>query len=74
MYIDSKGRVRDVLSWRRAVDRLRGFLRGLRRFRIDRFSDHSIEQYISYLHAAVQKRAAFDDTSRFAPLPDRRVS
>ena len=56
MYIDCKGRVRDVEGWRRVVDRLRGFLRGLRRFKIDHFSDHSIEQYIAYLHAAVQKQ------------------
>jgi triacylglycerol lipase len=56
MYIDCKGRVRDVEGWRRAVDRLRGFLRGLRRFKIDHFSDHSIEQYIAYLHTAVQKQ------------------
>jgi triacylglycerol lipase len=55
MYIDCKGRVRAVLGWRRAIDRLRGFLRGLRRFKIDHFADHSIEQYISYLYAAVQK-------------------
>ncbi|NUQ66584.1 MAG: lipase family protein [Pirellulales bacterium] len=56
MYIDSKGRVRDVEGWRRMVDRLRGFLRGLRRFNIDHFSDHSIEQYIASIHAAVQKQ------------------
>jgi triacylglycerol lipase len=56
MYIDCKGRVRDVEGWRRAVDRLRGFLRGLRRFKIDHFSDHSIEQYIAYLHTAVLKQ------------------
>lgn len=56
MYIDCKGRVRDVHGWRRAVDRLRGFLRGLRRLQIDHFSDHSIEQYIAYLHAEVQKQ------------------
>jgi hypothetical protein len=50
------GRVRDVEGWRRVVDRLRGFIRGLRRFNIDHFSDHSIEYYIAYIHAAVQKQ------------------
>jgi len=56
MYIDSQGRVRDVEGWRRAGDRLRGFLHGLRRFNIDHFCDHSIEGYIAYIHAAVQKQ------------------
>jgi triacylglycerol lipase len=58
MYIDSRGRVRDVEGWRRVVDRLRGFARGLRRFKIDHFSDHSIEDYIAHIHAAVQKQQA----------------
>lgn len=53
MYIDYQGRVRAVDGWLRVVDRLRGFLRSLRRFRIDHFSDHSIEQYIEHIHAAV---------------------
>jgi triacylglycerol lipase len=68
MYIDCKGRVRNVDGWRRVVDRIRGFLRSLRRLKIDHFSDHSIEQYIDYLHSAVQKeqRAAI-------PLAPRRV-
>jgi triacylglycerol lipase len=55
MYIDCKGRVRDVKGWWRAVDRVRGFLRSLRQLKIDHFSDHSIEQYIEYLHAVVKK-------------------
>lgn len=56
MYIDYKGRVRDVDGWQRVVDRLRGFLRSLRLLRIDHFSDHSMEQYIASIHAAVQKQ------------------
>lgn len=56
MYIDCRGRVRDIDGWRRALDRLRGFLRGLRRFDIDHFSDHSIERYIDYIHTAVVKQ------------------
>jgi len=56
MYIDSHGRVRDVEGWRRVVDRLRGFARSLRRLKIDHFSDHSIEDYIAHIHAAVQKQ------------------
>lgn len=56
MYIDCKGRVRDVDGWHRVVDRLRGFFRSLRRFKIDHFSDHSTEEYIASIHAAVEKQ------------------
>jgi triacylglycerol lipase len=57
MYIDSHGRVRDVEGWRRVLDRLRGFARSLRRFKIDHFSDHSSgKDYIAHIHAAVQKQ------------------
>jgi len=56
MYIDCKGRVRDIEGWRRVLDRLRGFIHGLGRLRIDQFSDHSIEQYINHIHAAVLRQ------------------
>ena len=56
VYIDHNGRVRDVEGWRRVMDRLQGFLRGLRRFNIDHFADHSIGLYIACIHAAVQKQ------------------
>jgi triacylglycerol lipase len=56
MYIDYKGRARDIEGRRRVLDRLRGFARSLRRFKIDHFSDHSIEDYIDHIHAAVQKQ------------------
>ena len=54
IYIDCEGRVRMVEGWRRMLDRLRGFIRGLGRLKIDHFSDHSIERYIEHIHAAVQ--------------------
>jgi len=56
MYIDSRGRVRSVKGWRRLLDRMRGFIRGLGRFQIDPLADHSIEQYIEHIHAAVQRQ------------------
>ncbi len=69
MYIDYKGRVRDLDGWYRVLDRVRGFLRSLRRLKIDHFSDHSMEQYIAYIHAAVQKqqRAMARHASRRRP-------
>jgi triacylglycerol lipase len=33
-----------------------GLLDGLRHFRIDHFSDHSIEHYIAHIHAAVERQ------------------
>jgi len=56
MYIDCRGRVRMIKGWRRTIDRVRGFLRGLTRLNIDHFSDHSIERYIDYLHTAVERQ------------------
>jgi triacylglycerol lipase len=56
MYIDSRGRVRSAVGWRRLFDRMRGFIRGLGRLQIDPLADHSIEQYIEHIHAAVQRQ------------------
>ena len=70
MYIDFRGRVRAVGGWRRVVDRLRGFIGGLARLSIDQFSDHSIEQYIDHIHAAVerQQRAMTKRSPRRRPI------
>lgn len=67
LYIDCEGRVLRVEGWRRAADRLRGFLLGLRRLKIDHFSDHSIERYIDHIHAAVQRQR-----QAIAPIVPRR--
>lgn len=53
MYLDANGHIRDVHGWGRFKDRLRGFFRGLRRLKIDHFSDHSIDRYIEYIAAAL---------------------
>lgn len=66
MYIDCKGRVRQISGWRRSLDRFRGFLLGLLRFDLDPLSDHSIERYIEYLHAAVQKERSIRPVRRGA--------
>jgi triacylglycerol lipase len=58
MYLDAKGRVRDITGWGRVKDRMRGFLRGLRRFKVDHFSDHVIDNYIDYIHVALEKERA----------------
>ncbi|MBL8819912.1 MAG: lipase family protein [Planctomyces sp.] len=53
MYLDSYGNLRKVNGWVRSRDRLRGFLTGLLQFRIDHFSDHSIDRYVENILAAV---------------------
>ncbi|MCC9601062.1 lipase family protein [Stieleria sp. JC731] len=55
VYFDHNGRIRKlgVVSKRR--DKWRGFIRSLKRWKIDHFSDHSIHRYIDALIVAVQK-------------------
>ena len=40
---------------RKRRDRWHGFLRGLKRFRVDHFSDHPLHNYIDPILEAVQK-------------------
>ncbi|MCO8123915.1 lipase family protein [Stieleria sp. TO1_6] len=53
VYFDRNGRIRKlgIISKRR--DKWRGFLRGLKRWKIDHFSDHSIHRYIESLLIAI---------------------
>ena len=57
IYIDAHGRVRKLYGWRRTKDRLRGLWMGLRRWQIDPFSDHAIDQYVASIHAAIEAGA-----------------
>jgi triacylglycerol lipase len=54
VYIDSDGRISRVVGWEQSKDRFRGFWRGLRRWQIDHFSDHSIGKYIEAIGRAVE--------------------
>lgn len=58
MYLDRNGDVRELSGLMRTRDRVRGFLAGLLRFRIDHFADHSMDRYIKYIRAAID-----DETS-----------
>lgn len=51
VYLDRRGRLRESTGWRRIRDRLLGMLDGLRRGRIDAFSDHGIHQYVEAIRA-----------------------
>ncbi|MGI9519028.1 MAG: lipase family protein [Pirellulaceae bacterium] len=54
-YIDHQGSVVQVYGWRRAKDRLKGFFKGLTRWRIDHFSDHLMGGYISAIDRATRQ-------------------
>ena len=55
MYIDNMGQVKMLKGWRRRKDKLRGFLRGLLKFRIDQFSDHLMPFYIDAIDRQIKK-------------------
>jgi triacylglycerol lipase len=46
IYLDSNGHLRDVMSWERTKDRVRGVWNGLWLGKIDYFADHPIRTYI----------------------------
>jgi hypothetical protein len=48
-YINAYGQVRDLTTWQRVKDKLRGMWMGIKVGRIDNFSDHNIGAYIEHL-------------------------
>ncbi|MCC9644650.1 lipase family protein [Rhodopirellula sp. JC740] len=54
VYIDRNGNLGHLGMLRKRRDRWRGFVRGLRRFRIDHFSDHPLHNYITPILDAVR--------------------
>ena len=46
MYLNTDGQLRRLNGWQRTKDRIRGFLGGLRQFRVDPISDHQMGCYI----------------------------
>ncbi len=55
LYLDHLGRIRQLSGWTRIADRLRGFGKGLLRFRIDQLGDHSTLDYIAHVFEAVRR-------------------
>lgn len=55
VYLNSDGKIGKLDHIRRRRDRWRGFLRGLRRWKIDHFTDHSIHNYIHAIADAVDQ-------------------
>lgn len=54
VYLDRNGRIRKLGLVSKRRDKWRGFLRGLGKWKIDHFSDHSIHRYIESILKAVQ--------------------
>lgn len=53
IYINANGVVSNLKGWKRTKDRIRGFLRGLRKLQVDHFSDHSAHAYIDHVVTAI---------------------
>ena len=53
-YLNRFGRLQKINGILRVRDRIRGFLGGLLQFRIDQFSDHSIDRYVEYILTELQ--------------------
>lgn len=58
MYLDSMGKLRPMSKAQRAKDRWRGFWMGIKRGRVDHFSDHAMVDYIRYIDTALQDEVA----------------
>jgi triacylglycerol lipase len=55
MYLDCHNHLRKVNGWQRTKDRFQGFLGSIRKFRIDHFSDHLMDDYIESIHNMVHE-------------------
>lgn len=68
LYINAYGRVREMTGWQRTKDRWRGFVMGVKKGRIDNFSDHSMDLYVKAIHDGLihQQAGDMDRKSRIA--------
>lgn len=53
-YLNTWGNVRTSSGWQRLKDRIRGMWRGLKKGKIDNFSDHSMVEYVKHIDKYVQ--------------------
>lgn len=58
IYLNRRGRISNVGGMSKMHDRWWGFLRSLRRWRIDHFSDHLMGEYINAIERAVEQENA----------------
>lgn len=52
-YLNAYGNYRKPTGWQRVKDRLRGMWMGIKKGKIDNFSDHSMDEYIKHLETYV---------------------
>ena len=74
VYLDHSGRIRQIGFLAKRRDRWSGLLRGLRRFRIDHFADHSIHHYIDVIRAAVEEEQQHMAKGGLPRRPEELVS
>ncbi len=55
IYINTYGKVRTMTKRQRAKDRWRGFAQGLKKGKVDHFSDHAIARYVDHIADAVEE-------------------
>jgi triacylglycerol lipase len=80
VYLNRNGEIQKLGQLMKRRDRWKGFLAGLRRFKVDHFSDHSIHRYIEAIWKAVQQEEAairsggqkesVNDLAQAAPQPE----
>ena len=58
IYVDSKGHLKNWVSWKRFADRIRGLFAALRLGQIDYFGDHGMNRYIEAVKLAVERYEA----------------
>jgi triacylglycerol lipase len=59
--------MKQINGWSRFTDRFRGFLSGLRKFRLDQLSDHSSLDYIDNIFRILRVEEAKLGTRQSAP-------
>ncbi len=57
LYINTYGKVRRMTQRQRVKDRWRGFFEGLKKGKVDHFSDHAIARYVEHIATAVKEGA-----------------
>lgn len=56
-YLNTYGKLRKLTQYQRAKDRMRGFIDGIKKGRIDFFSDHLITNYLQGIYGVLQQQS-----------------
>lgn len=56
IYVNRKGKISRIHNWLRFQDRLRGFMQGLGKGKIDYLSDHSMKEYVMIIRNLYQSQ------------------